>query len=170
MTRYTVTIADREYDIQVEYRYERYHLTVNGRAVVVDHEDMQRGRSLLLIDGESHEVDIRFNGDDNERIVFMQGTDISLRIEDYNLAQMRKRAGMAAGGAKESVLAAPMPGLVVDVKVAVGDTVKRHQPLVVIEAMKMENILKAKTDGTVKAIYAERGKSVEKGEKLVEFE
>ncbi len=170
MARYTVTIDDREYDIHVEYRSERYHLTVNGRAVEVDHEDMQRGRSLLLIDGESHEVDIRFNGNDTDRIVFLQGTDIPLRIEDYNLAQLRKRAGKAAGGARESVLNAPMPGLVVDVKVVVGDTVKRHQPLVVIEAMKMENILKARTDGTVKAIHARKGQSVEKGEQLVEFE
>ena len=170
MARYTVTVDGREYDITVEYRSEHYRMTVNGREIEVYREDLQRGRSLLLIDSTSHEVDIRYNGGDNERIVFMQGTDIPLQIEDYNLAQLRKTAGMAAGGAKETMIAAPMPGLVVDVRVAVGDAVKKNQPLAVIEAMKMENILKARTDGTVKAIHANKGQSVDKGDKLIELE
>jgi biotin carboxyl carrier protein len=63
-----------------------------------------------------------------------------------------------------------MPGLVVEVKVAKGDSVTKGQPLLVIEAMKMENIIKAQGDGTVKEIYVEVGKSVEKAGKMLEFE
>ena len=66
-------------------------------------------------------------------------------------------------------LAAPMPGLVVRVHVAVGDTVAAGQPLVVIEAMKMENELRALAAGTVRAIHATPGQPVEKGAVLVEL-
>jgi biotin carboxyl carrier protein len=77
---------------------------------------------------------------------------------------------MAAGGARETAMMAPMPGLVVNVRAKVGDTVKKNQPVVVMEAMKMENVLKAPVDGKIKAVHVSSGQSVEKGEKLVEFE
>jgi biotin carboxyl carrier protein len=170
MARYTVNIYDQEYDIRVEYRSERYVVTVNGEELEITRKNLWGNRSLLLVDNESVEVDVRQNGHDTEKIVFMYGKEIPTRIEDYNLAQLRKTAGLAAGGAAETKLHAPMPGLVVGFKVAVGDTVKKNQPLLVIEAMKMENVLKAKTDGVVKEIPVKTGQSVEKGETLIEFE
>jgi len=170
MARYYVKIDEREYDIRVEYRSERYVLSVNGREIEVERKNLWGSRSLLLVEDESVEVDVCQNGHDTEKLVFMYGKEIPVQIEDYNLAQLRKRAGMATGGAAETKLLAPMPGLVVDLKVAVGDTVTRNQPLLVMEAMKMENVLKAKSDGTVKTITATAGQSVEKGETLIEFE
>ena len=53
---------------------------------------------------------------------------------------------------------------------AEGDTVSRGQPLLVIEAMKMENIIKAQGDGTIKSIHVKPGQSVEKADKMLEFE
>ena len=66
-------------------------------------------------------------------------------------------------------LVAPMPGLIVRVHVAVGDVVRAGQPLIAIEAMKMENELVAPAAGTVRAIHAVPGSPVEKGATLVEF-
>lgn len=66
-------------------------------------------------------------------------------------------------------LVAPMPGLIVRVHVAVGDVVAAGEPLVAIEAMKMENELVAPAAGTVRAIHAVPGSPVEKGTTLVEF-
>ena len=62
-----------------------------------------------------------------------------------------------------------MPGLIVRVSVAAGDSVQAGQGLVVMEAMKMENELRAHGAGTVKAVHVEAGKAVEKGTVLVEF-
>jgi pyruvate carboxylase subunit B len=170
MARYTVLVNDTEYDIRIEYRSERYFATLNGKEIEVDWRGLGGSRSLMLADGDSHEVDVRDNGGDTDRLVFMSGTEIPLRIEDYNLAQLRKTAGQAAGGAADASLLAPMPGLILNVKVATGDKVAAGQPLVVIEAMKMENILKAKSAAVVKNVCVSGGQSVEKGEKLVEFE
>ncbi|HMA20260.1 MAG TPA: acetyl-CoA carboxylase biotin carboxyl carrier protein subunit, partial [Gemmatimonadaceae bacterium] len=65
---------------------------------------------------------------------------------------------------------APMPGLIVRVTVAPGDAVQAGQGLVVMEAMKMENELRASAAGTVKAVHASPGKAVEKGTILVELQ
>lgn len=65
---------------------------------------------------------------------------------------------------------APMPGMVLDVVVEVGQEVAKGEPVVVLEAMKMENVLKSPGDGKVKAIHAEKGKAVEKNQVLVVFE
>jgi biotin carboxyl carrier protein len=63
-----------------------------------------------------------------------------------------------------------MPGLVMTVKVKAGDKVKKGMPLLVIEAMKMENIVKARGESTVKTVHVTGGQSVEKGDILLEFE
>ena len=68
------------------------------------------------------------------------------------------------------LVVSPMPGLVVSLEVEVGQTVKTGEPLVIVEAMKMENVLRAETDGTIKTITVEPGASVAADELLVEFE
>ena len=67
-------------------------------------------------------------------------------------------------------LIAPMPGMIVRVAVQVGDTVTPGQGLVVMEAMKMENELRATSAGTVKAVLAQPGTAVDKGAVLLELE
>ena len=71
---------------------------------------------------------------------------------------------------KINEIKAPMPGLVLEARVKVGDIVKKGDPVIVLEAMKMENILKSPSDGIVKKITAEKGTVVEKNQVLVIFE
>ena len=76
------------------------------------------------------------------------------------------------GGANEKKLneiKAPMPGLILDIKVEVGQEVKKGDPILILEAMKMENILKSPGDGIVKAIKVKVKDNVEKGQLLLEF-
>ncbi|HLL94438.1 MAG TPA: biotin/lipoyl-containing protein, partial [Spirosoma sp.] len=81
-----------------------------------------------------------------------------------------EKMGMSnAVSAKVNTLKAPMPGLIVGINVAVGDTISKGDSVLILEAMKMENNLKAPGDGTVKAIRAIKGDRVEKGQVLVEF-
>jgi len=65
---------------------------------------------------------------------------------------------------------APMPGTISEILVEVGDQVKADEELVILEAMKMENVLKAASDVVVKRILVEKGKAVEKNSVLIEFE
>jgi biotin carboxyl carrier protein len=63
-----------------------------------------------------------------------------------------------------------MPGLVIDILVKSGQSVQKNEPLLILEAMKMENVIKAAGDGIVKIINAKKGQPVDKGQTLLEFE
>jgi len=169
MSRYHVVVDGKEFDVEVNYRSEQYEVSVNGRALRVQSHRLGESRSLLLVDNQSLEVDVRANGE-GCKIVFMKGMEVPASVEDYNLAQIRKTAGFKSGPSVESAFRAPMPGLVIDVRVQPGQKVKRGDPLLVIEAMKMENIIKAKADAVVKVTHVSSGRSVEKGDLLLEFE
>lgn len=75
-------------------------------------------------------------------------------------------APAAASAASADAITCPMPGTVYSIKKRVGDTVKKGEPVVVLEAMKMENDIPAAADGVVKAIYVSEGQSVSTGDPL----
>ena len=77
------------------------------------------------------------------------------------------KAAPAAAPAGSTVVNAPMPGTILDIKVKVGDTVKSGDVLCILEAMKMENEIMAPQDGTVVAINTSKGSSVNNGDALV---
>ena len=87
-------------------------------------------------------------------------------------AWVEEEALSATGGltAGRGALRAPMPSLVVDVRVAVGEQVEKGQAVVVLESMKTETVLRAPVDGVVKAVGCAKGEMVEEGRELVVIE
>lgn len=99
----------------------------------------------------------------------INGRHYSVAVKD-KFEMLLEKMGMNAGVTnKVNSIKAPMPGLIIDLKVKVGDEVKAGEPLLVLEAMKMENIIKSPGDGKVKSVKIEKGNSVEKGQVLIEF-
>jgi biotin carboxyl carrier protein len=92
------------------------------------------------------------------------------RIESERDILLRKFQPTETGGEGQRELHAPMPSLVIAVEVSAGQRVIAGQGLVILEAMKMENELRATHEGTVKSIYVKPGNPVEKGELLLDFE
>jgi biotin carboxyl carrier protein len=74
-----------------------------------------------------------------------------------------------AASGKVNNIKAPMPGLIIELKVKTGDTVKAGDQLLILEAMKMENILKSPGEGVVKSVKVKKGDTVEKNQVLIEF-
>jgi len=98
--------------------------------------------------------------------IFSGGRKVSLVIPFPNWLLSLDSGSTAVKGA----LKAPMPSLVVEVKVKVGDKVKKGEAVVVIESMKTETVLRAHTAGVVKTISCRNGEMVEEGKELVEID
>ena len=99
----------------------------------------------------------------------INGIKYTIQLRDkFDLLLEKMGINNSAVG-KVNVIKAPMPGLIIDLRVKKGDLVKAGDPLLVLEAMKMENIIKAPGEGTVKVVKIKKGDTVEKGQVLIEF-
>jgi len=113
---------------------------------------------FVKIDSVTKSVDLKING---KRFTVGLKTKFDLLLEKMGINN--------ASASKLNYVKAPMPGLIIDLKIKAGDVIKKGDILLILEAMKMENILKSSGDGTVKEIKVKKGDSVEKGQVLVEF-
>jgi biotin carboxyl carrier protein len=86
---------------------------------------------------------------------------------DVRIAEM----GLASASTKSvSTIEAPMPGLILDIQVEIGQTVQEDDSLLILEAMKMENVISSPREGVIKSIHVNKGDAVEKKNILIEFE
>jgi len=158
--RFTFRDGDRVRDVEVApLAPGRFRVTVDGVATEIGLEALGDGRMRLLAPQGAVLAEVTAAG--NARYVRVQRMDFVLERE----ASGRPRARARGGG-----LEAPMPGVVTRVHVAAGDAVRQGQPLVAIEAMKMEHVLRAPRDGRVRAVAARPGEMVSGGAALVELE
>ena len=94
----------------------------------------------------------------------------SISIAD-DLDLLVKEMGFSLGSTKHvDTIEAPMPGLILDVNVKIGQEVKEDETLIILEAMKMENIINSPRDGKIKSISVSKGDAIDKNELLIEFE
>lgn len=101
--------------------------------------------------------------------VTIDGQDYQVQISDP-LDQLIQEMGLTvAAGTGEKEIKAPMPGLVLQLMVEEGQTIQKGDSLLILEAMKMENVLKATTDGTVQSIKVTQGAPVDKNQILIEL-
>jgi pyruvate carboxylase subunit B len=124
---------------------------------------------MLRIGDRMHRVVSRRGETRGSYTLWVDGWRFEVDALDERTRTIRDLTAAAAANAGPAPLVAPMPGLVVRVLVAVGDVVTAGTPLVVMEAMKMENELRAPSDGTVSAIHATPGAPVNKGAVLVQL-
>lgn len=102
--------------------------------------------------------------------LLVNGQEYTINIQDEYDLLVKKMGLGAVTSQKLSSVKAPMPGLILDILVSPGDEVAEGDALAILEAMKMENVLKASGDGVVKSIEVQKGDAVEKGQVLIEMD
>lgn len=127
-----------------------YHLLQNGVSYHCEVLDFDRAEKRITV---------RVNG---------RKFQLDLRDEVDQLVEQLGLSAVVDTGAGD--VHAPMPGLILDILVSEGDDIEAGTPLVVLEAMKMENVLKAEGSGTVKSIEVSKGDAVEKRQLLIQLE
>ena len=164
----------------------RHRFVVGGRerTVVIDESD---GRFTAVIDdGPAVEIDATTSGIPGLFSILVDGAParayVSRHGQGFEVTVDGRRFELlpAAGGRGRGVVGglddapgkvtAPLAGMVVSVRVAVGDAIERGQLLVVVEAMKMQNEVSSPHPGSVTALHCEQGARVEQGELLLEYD
>jgi biotin carboxyl carrier protein len=163
---YTATVNNTSYKVEKEAN----NLTVNGEKISLDTFEVTSSSFHILKNNVSYNVDvIRVNKEEKTALIRVNGNKYEVKVTD-KFDELLKNLGMDSLAAKKvNNIKAPMPGLVLNIIAKEGDTVKKGDPLLVLEAMKMENILKSPTDGVVKRIAVTKGIAVEKNQLLIEF-
>ena len=144
----------------------RFAVTIDGVDRSVDARAIRPGTWSLVLDGRAVIVDL-----DPRRGQIHASTgaaEVALVVEDARHKRLRQAAKRAPAATGERIHA-PIAGKVVKVLVAAGDTVAAGQPVLVLEAMKMENELAAERGGTVQSVHKTAGQSVDTGELLVDL-
>lgn len=149
--------------------FEDGHLRIDGEAVAYAFESISEGYFSLLIDGRSLPVVIEEAAGGRLRVT-IAGREVDVSVQDEKALLLERFGLNEAAGSAERALHAPMPGLVLNIMVEPGQTVHTGDGLLVLEAMKMENELRAHADGVIKALHVTPGEAVSKNALLLEFE
>jgi len=165
--KYFVNLGAQNFEVEVRDRAGKLEATVDGVVVDYSYAEVDRaGQVALLIEKACYGVSIA--GSHNDYDVTIAGHRYAVLIEDE-----RERAAHAAEREKQKgggLVKAVMPGVIVALNVAEGDVVEEGQPLLILEAMKMQNEIGAPGQGRVKRLFVAAGDAVAAGAKLVELE
>ena len=158
-------VGERAFDIV----FEQGRLRIDGEAMDYAFEPVSEGYFSLLIGGRSLPVVIEQAPGGRLRVT-IAGREMDVAVKDEKALLLERFGLNQAAGPAELAVHAPMPGLVLSVMVEPGQPVRTGDGLLVLEAMKMENELRAPTDGVVKALHITPGDTVSKNALLLEFE
>jgi biotin carboxyl carrier protein len=165
--RFVATLGREREQVEVTGDEGRYRVVLGDRVWHVDARLNAQGICSLLIDGVSYVADVADRK--GACVVELAGETYTIDVEEETRHIIRTRGGTAAGEGGQTIRA-PMPGKITIVKVAPGDAVTSGDTLVVVEAMKMENELKAGGPGTVREVRVQAGQAVNPGDVLVVIE
>lgn len=167
MKRYVAIVDGKELPFHFEKTGETTaRIEIDGKVEEIDIARVGAHDYSLLLDGIAHDIDLARDGDKVKAA--WQGAVLEFKLLDEK--KLRRGGAAAADVAHSGDVVSPMPGKVVKVSVAVGQSVKVGDGIVVVEAMKMENEFKSPREGVVKKVNVKVGDAVEGGAILVVIE
>ena len=168
---WTVLVNKAAYEVEVGYdEAEDLTVIIDDEEVTLSEIDWRPGLSLFraVLDEEAFTIEVKRAADGFD--IRSRAAKARVRILRPEIASLYSMLPEKQAADTSKLVLSPMPGLVVDIPVVEGQEVKQGETVAIIEAMKMQNILKAERDGKVKAVKSKAGDPVAADDVLVEFE
>lgn len=150
---------------------EKQQTSVNGQSFLWDIVNIKPHRFHIIHQHQSYDIEV-LEADYVKKKFTLQinNAEYTVDLQD-ELDLLIKKLGIEdVKTSTQQIIKAPMPGLILDVHVKAGDEITEEEALLTLEAMKMENVIKASKAGKVKAIKVQQGESVKKNQVLIEME
>ena len=161
---YTAKVNKREFHITDE----KGQKAIDGNAFEADIVEFKKGRFHIIIENRSFTAEVvSMNAEEKLFVIKVNNHVYTVSVRDKYDDMLREMGIDGGKNKKVSDIKAPMPGMVLKVMVESGQKIQKGDALIVLEAMKMENILKAPADGVVRKIHIIKGDKVEKNQVLV---
>jgi propionyl-CoA carboxylase alpha chain len=167
-TAWTVVFNGQYHEVEARTAEGGYAIVIGSEAIVIK-TDWSLGNPLFrgTVDGRS--VCVQVDRDGVSYVLAHAGSRAKVLVLTRHAAAMNRLMPFKAPPDMSKYLLSPMPGLLRAVEVVEGQEVKAGEPLAIVEAMKMENILKAERDATVAKVHAKAGESLAVDQKIIEF-
>ncbi|RRB00717.1 acetyl-CoA carboxylase biotin carboxyl carrier protein subunit [Larkinella rosea] len=132
---------------------------LNDRTFHIIHQNRSYTAEILQLDQAEKTVSLKINQSIHQ-----------IKLKDRFDLLLEQMGMSSANLTKINDIKAPMPGLILSLSLQPGDVIRKGDPVLILEAMKMENVIKSPADGTIKTVRINRGQTVEKNQVLVEFQ
>ena len=160
--------VNNKFDFHIDL--DESSIIINGQPVVLDVQAISKDHYHTILNNRSYTVEIvDFNKLEKTCVVKVNSNTYTLQIKDQNDELLQQLGLDKLTPLKAGDLKAPMPGMVLKIMVDPGDEIKKGDNLVILEAMKMENIIKATADGKITALKIKPGDKVEKNQIMIIF-
>lgn len=168
-TRWVVRLDDKNYPVTIRPIDEGYKISFENRRLYIQSKWLLGNKRFdCVVNGRNYSMQVEYKSS-GYSITFM-GRTVFATILTPRAAELYKFMKPRPDASESNDLLANLSGMVVEIKVNEGDKVSKGQPLIVLEAMKMENILNATKDGTVSKIHFKPGDNVTTGEVIIEIQ
>ena len=161
----------------------RYTLDISGRNFVIDVQELSIDRFEVVVGDDSYEVNLSSDENLSEAVITpgLQPAAEQRTIASSNVAKVRKEPASTAaaspvarkpsgGSGGKGAVTAPMPGVILEISVKVGDQIERGQQVAILDAMKMHNVIGSPRAGTVAEVCVAAGQNIDHGDAIVRFQ
>jgi biotin carboxyl carrier protein len=164
---YKIIVGDKTFNISLE----GHDIKLDNKPVELDLIHLRENRYHLILNYKSYNLEVVSHNPKSGEVAVKVNNQLIKVMVNTALDELLKKMGLNNNSAAITKnISAPMPGLILDIIVAEGDEVKKGDKLLVLEAMKMENIIKSPGNGKIKSIVVAQGDSVDSGQNLIHFE
>ena len=163
-----ITKSEKGEDISI--RFENEQIIIDDKVLNISFQNQLNGNFIIQRDDEAIKAEVLEVDDTKKKFTIKIANGIyNINLKDKADALLEKLGMTHLQNVIIKDIKAPMPGLILDIMVEVGQEVKKGDALMILEAMKMENVLKSTGEGIITSIEVEKGQSVEKNNVLIKF-